>query len=144
MAIPGRINIVTLGVRDLTASSAFYEGLGWHRAGRKWEADVRFFTLHNIVLALFPRALLAKDANVENTPTGFGGVTLAINLASESEVDEVLNTAVVAGATLLKSAKPAPWGGYSGYFADPDGYPWEVAYNPFFPLDVEGKLSVPD
>lgn len=144
LTIPARINLVTLGVADLAASSTFYERLGWRRSGRAWEQHVRFFSLDNLVLGLYPRASLAADAAMADTPPGFGGVTLAINVASEAAVDSVLLQAKAAGANLLKPAQRAEWGGYSGYFADADGHPWEVAFNPFFPLDSQGHLGIPD
>lgn len=144
MTIPPRINLVTLGVADLSVSSAFYERLGWRRAARQWEDQIRFFDLSGLVLGLFPRRLLAEDARLANTPPGFGGITLAINLASEAAVDAALADAVAAGGRLAKPAVKAEWGGYSGYVLDPDGHPWEFAWNPFFPVDADGRVSLPD
>ncbi len=102
--------------------------------------DVAFFKTGGAILALYPRHLLADDARLKAKGSGFGGITIAHNVASREQVDAVLAEAVAAGATLLKSGTPAEWGGYSGYFADPDGYPWEVAWNPFFPLADDGSV----
>jgi catechol 2,3-dioxygenase-like lactoylglutathione lyase family enzyme len=124
-----RISIVTLGVADLQRSIRFYEqGLGWKRSSAGGEAIV-FFHTRGVVLALYPRQLLAEDANLVNGH-GFGGITLAHNVESKAAVDAVLTQAVAAGATLIKLPRTAEWGGYSGYFADPDGHLFEVAWNP--------------
>ena len=138
-----RLNIVTLGVRDLNKAIQFYrDGLGWPLSSMS-VGDFAIFKLSTgTALALYPRELLAKDANV-NDPGGFGGITLAQNVATREEVDLVLSYAVKSGGTILKSARKADWGGYSGYFADPDGHPWEVACNPFLQLD-QGNLVLPD
>lgn len=138
-----RLNIVTLGVRDLSKSVAFYrDGLGWPQSS----ASVGDFAIFNLAtgtsLALYPRSLLAADANLKDRG-GFGGITLAQNVADRKTVDRVLARAVKAGGTLLKPAAVAEWGGYSGYFADPDGHPWEVAWNPFFVLE-DGRLRLPE
>lgn len=93
--------------------------------------------------ALYRRKLLADDANIPSEGSGFGGVTLARNVGSKTEVDAALDVAKTAGATILKPAQEAFWGGYSGYFADPDGHPWEVAYNPHWKLDAEGRVVLP-
>jgi hypothetical protein len=138
-----RLSIVTLGVADLARSREFYERLGWRRSAKGSEG-VAFFRAGGVVLALYPRAALAEDAHVPAEGGGFGGVTLAHNARSREEVDAVLAGAQAAGARLLKPAQDVFWGGYSGYFADPDGHPWEVAWNPFFPLDEEGRLQLPD
>ena len=100
-----------------------------------------FFQLGGIGLSLYGRQALADDAQVPNTPPGFSGVTLAWNGRSEAEVDAALAEAVKAGGRLVKAAQKVFWGGYSGYFADPDGHLWEVAHNPFFPLDASGNFS---
>ena len=138
-----RLSIVTLGVDDLARSRDFYERLGWERSAKSSDG-VAFFRAGGAVLALYPRAALAEDAHVPAEGSGFGGVTLAHNARSREEVDAVLAEAQAAGARLLKPAQDVFWGGYSGYFADPDGHPWEVAWNPFFPLDEEGRLQLPD
>ena len=139
-----RLSVVTLGVADLERSRAFYERLGWRRAARASEGVAFFRTEGGAVLALYPRHALAEDAGVPAEGSGFGGITLAHNVRSREEVDAVLAEAAAAGAGLLKPAQDAFWGGYSGYFADPDGHPWEVAWNPFFPLDEAGRLQLPD
>ncbi len=138
-----RLNIITLGVRDFGRALAFY------RDGLKWplsSASVGDFAIFNLstgtALALYPRTLLAADANLEDG-AGFGGITLAQNVSDTEAVDRVLALAVKAGGSLLKPATKAEWGGYSGYFADPDGHPWEVAWNPFFVLE-EGQLRLPE
>lgn len=142
--IAPRVNIVTLGISDLKASTAFYEKLGWRRSKKAGNEHISFFALANLVLALYPRANLAEDAKIANTPPGFGGFTLAQTLASEAAVDDAMREAVKAGARILKAPQKASWGGYSGYFADPDGHPWEVAFNPFFPLNEQGLVVLPD
>jgi catechol 2,3-dioxygenase-like lactoylglutathione lyase family enzyme len=126
-----RISMITLGVRDLAASIAFYEqGLGLPRM--ESPPGVAFFTLDGTWLGLYGREALAEDATVPAQGSGFAGVALAHNVASEAEVDAVLTQAVAAGARLVKPGQKVFWGGYSGYFADPDGYLWEVACNPHF------------
>lgn len=125
-----RISLITLGVRDLNRSVEFYEkGLGFPRM--ESPPSVAFFTLNGTWLGLYGRDALAEDAGVEPAPSGFSGITLAHNLASESEVDAAVEEAVRAGARLVKQPQKVFWGGYSGYFADPDDYLWELAYNPF-------------
>ncbi|KAA0009982.1 VOC family protein [Billgrantia pellis] len=125
-----RISMITLGVRDLQASIRFYEqGLGLPRM--ESPPEVAFFTLNGTWLALYGRDALAEDAGISPEGSGFTGIALAHNLASDEEVDELLEQAVAAGATLVKPGQKVFWGGYSGYFADPDGYLWEVAHNPF-------------
>lgn len=144
MPIAPRLTLVTLGVADMARAVAFYDRLGWRRSGAFKPDEVAFYRLDNLVLSLFPRAQLAADAQVSDTPAGFGGVSLALNQDSEAAVDAVLAEAVEAGATLLKPGQAVFWGGYSGYFADPDGHLWEVAHNPFFPFDEAGRLTLPD
>lgn len=125
-----RISLITLGVRDLAMSIRFYEqGLGLPRM--ESPPEVAFFTLNGTWLGLYGREALAEDIGVSAEGNGFAGVALAHNLASEAEVDELLEQAVAAGAKLVKPGQKVFWGGYSGYFADPDGYLWEVAHNPF-------------
>ncbi|HUE14901.1 MAG TPA: VOC family protein, partial [Planctomycetaceae bacterium] len=120
-----RLSLITLGVADLKRSREFYERLGWRRSMAKADGIV-FFQAGGMALALFPRDELAKDANLAAEGRGFGGVSLAYNARTRAEVDSVLAEAEAAGAKLLKPAKMAVWGGYSGYFSDPDGFPWEV------------------
>ncbi|MGR6431278.1 VOC family protein [Rhizobium sp. PAMB 3174] len=143
MSLDRRISLVTLGVADVARSTAFYEKLGWKKSSASQDA-VTFIQLKGTVLGLFSRASLAEDAGVEDTPPGFSGVTLAHNVASPAGVDAVVKFAVANGATLVKSPRKVFWGGYSGYVADPDGHLWEVAHNPFFPLDESGHVVLPD
>jgi uncharacterized protein len=138
-----RITLVTLGVADLAESRAFYEAWGWKASSASQPAIV-FFQANGLALALFGRAALAEDAHVKDTPTGFAAITLAYNARSKIEADEVYARAVAAGAHPVKPPQDVFWGGYSGYFADPDGHLWEVAWNPFFPLDEQGRLLLPD
>ena len=138
-----RLSLITLGVADAARARQFYESMGL-TASSASQAEVTFFQLGNVVLALFGRTDLAKDADVPDSQPGFSGVALAWNVASEREVDEALAQAVASGGRLVKPASKVFWGGYSGYFADPDGHLWEVAWNPFFPLDSAGRVSLPD
>ncbi len=127
-----RISIVTLGVSDLARSVEFYrDGLGLVLYDENTES-IAFFQNKGTWLALYPRDALAADVGIATDGSGFSGVTLAHNLRSKEEVDELLDVAVTAGATLVKPAQDTFWGGYSGYFSDPDGYLWEIAWNPFF------------
>ncbi len=138
-----RLSIVTLGVEDIAASRAFYESLGWNVSSASNDSVV-FIQMGGVALGLYGREALAEDANV---PAGekpkFAGIALAHNARSEAEVDEILGRAEAVGATILKMAEKVFWGGYSGYFSDPDGYPWEVAFNPFFEINEKGELELP-
>jgi catechol 2,3-dioxygenase-like lactoylglutathione lyase family enzyme len=138
----GRLTVVTLGVGDLKRSTAFYAGLGFSISSESQDA-VTFIDAGGVVLSLFGRVALAEDAHVPAEGSGFGGITLAWNVGSTAEVDTVIAAAVEGGARLLKQPGETFWGGYSGYFADPDGYPWEVAHNPFWPLDADGTVTLP-
>lgn len=138
-----RISLVTLGVADVAAARGFYERLGWVASARS-TAEVAFFQAGGMVLALYGRSDLAADAGVPDGNDGFSGIALAWNGRDTAEVDAVLEAAVAAGGRLLKPAQAAEWGGYSGYFADPDGHLWEVAWNPGFPLDAGGAVRLPD
>ena len=123
------MSVVTLGVTDLDASIQFYrDGLGLPLRDREEDSDIAFFPLNGTWLALYPRELLAEDATVPADGTGFSGVTLAHNVSTKDEVDAILEEAKAAGGRLVKPAQEVFWGGYSGYFADPDGHLWEVAY----------------
>lgn len=124
-----RISMITLGVRDLAASIHFYESLDFPRM--ESPPTVAFFTLNGTWLGLYGREALAEDAQVSAEGGGFPGFALAHNLASEAEVDQAMAQALAAGATLVKAPQKVFWGGYSGYFKDPDGYLWELAHNPF-------------
>lgn len=133
-----RISMITLGVRDLEASIRFYEqGLGLPRM--ESPPEVAFFTLNGTWLGLYGREALAEDAGIPAEGSGFAGIALAHNLGSEAEVDELLKQAVNAGGKLVKPGQKVFWGGYSGYFADPDGYLWEVAHNPFVWIGPEDE-----
>lgn len=138
------LSLVTLGVSDLERSIVFYETLGF---GRKAKAaqGVGFFQAGATVFAVWPLDELAKDANVAVTaPPAFRGVALAWNCRSEAEVDAAIARARRAGGSVPKDAQKTFWGGYAGYFADPDGHLWEVAHNPGFPLSDGGMLMLPD
>jgi uncharacterized protein len=137
-----RVSIVTLGVANLTRSREFYERLGW-RCSSASSNDIVFFQTGGMALALYPRAALAKDAKVAPEGYAFPGFTLAFNARTREEVDAALVEAEKAGATLLKLAQEAFWGGYSGYFSDSDGFVWEVAWNPFFPIAENGDIQLP-
>lgn len=131
------------GANHLPRAIRFYrDGLGWPTSSAGG-GDVAFFQLGGLALGLYPRHLLAEDAQLREVGIGFGGITLAHNVRSREEVDAVLAQAVAAGGTLLKAARTAEWGGYSGYFADPDGHPGEVAWNPGFALAEDGSLRLP-
>lgn len=135
-----RVSFITLGVTDLVRAKAFYERLGWEASPASQDSIV-FFDLNGVVLGLFGREALAEDAGVKDGPSGFSAVTLACNQRSEAEVDAVMKEAEAAGARILTPAEKVFWGGYRGYFADPDGHLWEVAFNPFAPIDAEGRVK---
>lgn len=142
MPAPARVNLVTLGVADLARSRAFYAALGWRESSASQD-EVAFLQLGPLVLALWDRQALAEDAHL-SAPGTPGAVSLAINLASRTETDDVYATAIAAGATALKPPQEVFWGGYSGYFADPDGHLWEVAHNPHWELQPDGSVRLPD
>ena len=126
-----RISMITLGVNDLEKSVKFYkEGLGFPQMDSP--PEVAFFTLNGSWLGLYAHDALAEDAMVSSTGSGFRAFTLSHNVDTENEVDEIIESAVTAGAILSKTPQKTSWGGYSGYFKDPDGNLWEVAHNPFF------------
>lgn len=139
-----RISIVTLGVTDMARSRAFYETLGWTASDMSNE-NVTFFQAGCMIFGLYGHGPLAEDATVrdEGVPK-FRGVSLAYNGRDKAEVDAVLAEVEAAGAEIVKQAEEVFWGGYSGYFADPDGHLWEVAYNPGFPIAADGSISLPD
>jgi predicted lactoylglutathione lyase len=146
MAIPQRFSLVTLGVADVPAATAFYERLGWRRSSASVDGDVTFIGTPGGLLALWGAGDLARDAGLAGAPapTSSRGVALAINLGSTSEVDEAIAAWVAAGGTVTRPAEATEWGGYSGYVADPDGHLWELAHNPFWPLDERGLPILPE
>ena len=129
--------------RTLSEAAIFTKVFGWRRSMEKAEGVV-FFQAGGRALALFPREDLAKDACVPSDGQGFSGVSLAHNVRSREEVNVVLAEAEAAGARILKPAEDAPWGGYSRYISDPDGFLWEVAWNPYFPIAADGSIQLPD
>lgn len=135
------ISFITLGVADLARSRAFYRALGWRESSSSQEG-IAFYQAGSIAFALFPRAALAEDANVPAAGSGFPGFTLAHNVADEKTVDQLLTEAVAAGARLVRPADKVFWGGYRGYFSDPDDYLWEVCHNPFVQLDNDGHIQL--
>lgn len=139
------LSLVTLGVSDLNRSIAFYEALGFKRKAQGAEG-VGFFQAGACAIAVWPSQELAKDANIafKDLSPGFRGVSLAWNCRSKADVDAAIDRAYRAGATVQKSAADVFWGGYTGYFFDPDGHLWEVAYNPDFALTDDGRLTLPD
>jgi predicted lactoylglutathione lyase len=137
-----RMSLITLGVADVAAATEFYERFGLRKSSASQES-VSFFQLGPTVLGLFGREALKEDGKAASVWTGNGGISLAQNLGSEAEVDRLMTHAANIGATILKPAQRAFWGGYHGYFADPDGHVWEIAYNPFFNLDEAGTVILP-
>jgi catechol 2,3-dioxygenase-like lactoylglutathione lyase family enzyme len=136
-----RLSVVTLGITDLRRARAFYEALGW-RSRAAPDDDVVFFQVGDSVLSLWDRERLAEDSGVALV-SGYGGVTLAHNVGSPTEVDEIVATAAAAGATIARAPGGTFWGGYSGVFLDPDGHPWEVAHNPHWELTEDGSVILP-
>lgn len=142
--VPARVTLITLGVTDLDRATRFYTALGWHLSGTSVAGEVSFFALDNSVLALWGHAALGEDAGLDaGAPPAFRGVALAINVGSEAEADAIVAAAVDAGGRVVKPAVKTDWGGYNGYFTDPDGHLWEVAHNPHWPLDDNGLLRLP-
>ena len=130
-----KIGLICLGVGDLQRSLAFYrDGLGLPTHDHKDGDECIFFAMEGTMLSIYPRGELAKDAGVPAAGAGFAGITLAHNEPSKAGVDRVFAEALAAGAVAVKPPQDAVWGGYSGYFADPDGHLWEVAWNPFMDL----------
>lgn len=138
-----RINFVTLGVVDVARAKAFYEKLGL-KASSAGNESVAFFDVNGVVLALFGHEALAEDAGLTaDPPQHFRGMSLAWNAASDAEADAIYAHALACGATPVKPMHKVFWGGYSGYFADPDGHLWEVDHNPFMPFTPEGRIILP-
>jgi predicted lactoylglutathione lyase len=148
MSIPPFLSIVTLGVKDLPRSVAFYESLGWVKATSSME-EIAWFGLSGgaVWLGLFPHGDLAADASLPREGAGdlpaYQGMTLAMNLESDQAVVDAFRAALAAGATAVKEPAPAVFDGLSGYFADPDGHLWEVAHNAGFPLNPDGTITIP-
>lgn len=135
------ISFITLGVADLEVSRLFYRKLGWQESpGSK--AEIAFFQVGSMAFALFQRDALAEDAHVSSEGVGFTRFTLAHNVPTEADVTTTLNEAVLAGGTLTRPGEKVFWGGYRGYFSDPDGFLWEICHNPFFPLDEHGHIHL--
>ena len=144
MSVPARTSIVTLGVKDIERSKAFYEALGWELAQSSVDGVIYWFRTAETYLGLFQFESLAEDARLPSGPVPrFPGFTLAICVENDDLVVDAMEEAVRAGATVLKPAqKAAEFDGYHGYFADPDGYPWEVAHNPHFPIGEDGRITI--
>ena len=137
------VSMIGIGTDDLARSSAFYTALGWRRSSASTETMV-FLRLANLCLGLHPRDMLAADAGVLAAGEGFRAVTFAHNVASREAVDAAFATVEAAGGGIVKRPEATHWGGYSGYFADPDGNLWEVAHNPFVPLNADGTMALPE
>jgi hypothetical protein len=135
-----RLSLVTLGVSDFERARTFYEKLGW--SGVSPDGEVMFFQAGGMIFAIWDRRLLAEDSAVTDGG-GWGGITLAHNVASPEEVDAVLAEAEAAGATIGRPGGATFWGGYTGIFIDPDGHPWEVAHNPGWTLAEDGSVHLP-
>ena len=138
---PQRVTLITLGVDDLDRARAFYAALGWNNVGD--QPGVVFYQMDGMALGLFGKAELAKDQGRPGADLGTGAMTLAQNFADRASVDAAFAKAIAAGATALKAPEEVFWGGYSGYFADPDGHVWELAHNPFWALSETGRLTIP-
>ena len=136
-----RLSLITLGISDLDRARKFYETLGW-KTGAEEEDDVVFFQAGGMIVALWSRAKLAEDSAVTEG-SGWGGITLAYNTRSPKEVDDVIDEARGAGATIGREPGETFWGGYSAVFIDPDGYPWEVAHNPNWTIEEDGSVTLP-
>ena len=135
-----RISAVTLGVRDLAASKNFYrDGLGWEPVFEN--SEIAFFQLGGLVFALYRREAFAADFQIDPQAFGNAAIALSHNVRSRSEVDPLMERALAAGAKILRPAREASWGGYSGYFADPDGFTWEIAWNPFWQMEKDGSVT---
>lgn len=133
-----RVSLITLAVRDLERAAAFYEALGWHRAPSP--DGVIAFDLIGQTLGLYPRADLARDMGVPEEELGTGGATYAYNVRDKADVPRLMGQAAKAGARILKPAHDVFWGGHIGYFSDPDGHIWEIAWNPHAPLSDKGEF----
>lgn len=138
-----RMSIIGLGVRDLSVSRKFYtETMGWRETDHPGSENIAFIQLNGIALSLYPRDALAEDAKISPDGSGFAGISLAHNTRSKDEVDEILASIESKGGNIVKPAEEVFWGGYSGYFSDPDNYLWEVAWNPFATVDDDGNFVI--
>lgn len=137
-----RLTLVTLGVTDVARATRFYEAIGLKRSSASND-EVSFFEAGGVALALFARDDLAKDAGVSADGNGFRALSLAWNCGSDQEVDEAVGRMLAAGARSVKTPAPTFWGGYAGYAEDPDGHLWEVAHNPHWPFDADGRMRLP-
>lgn len=136
-----RVTLITLAVADMARARAFYEALGWQAHPTINQESIVFFQLNHLALALYGRDDLNNDTGL--TEARPGGITLAVNVRTEAEVQAALDEAVAAGGTLLRAPETKPWGGLVGYFADPDGHPWEVTWLAGLPLEADGGLTLP-
>lgn len=144
MTIPARVTLITLGVADVARATRFYEALGWRRSSASVEGEVSFFHTAGAIVGVYDERGLADDIGLSGeSPSRFRGLSLAINVGSEAEVDAALQAARGAGAEIIDGER-ASWGGYVGYFTDPDGHVWEVAHNPGFPLAEDGSITIPE
>ncbi|MDX6299337.1 MAG: uncharacterized protein QOF53_551 [Nocardioidaceae bacterium] len=143
--VPAQFSIVTLGVADLERSARFYRDLGWEQRG-DLDQGITWFKTSGSWLGLFGHDALAEDTGLEATPQrdlpAYRGITLALNLGSREAVDRAFAQVQQVGGRVVKAPEPTPWGGYSGYFADPDGHLWEIAHAPAFPIDEQGRIDI--
>lgn len=144
MSVPARVSLATLGVADVARSTEFYESLGWRLSSASVPGVVSFFHTQGALLSLMAADEMSADAGLApRSGAEFRGTMLAINVDTPDAVDETLRAVVQAGATLVKAGGAADWGGYLGYFTDPDGHLWEVTHNPGFPIDQSGVPQLP-
>ena len=137
-----RISLVTPGVADVAKARAFYERLGWTASSASMD-EVVFFDMGGMIFGLYAQSELSKDSGLTDQTPSPGGITLAYNTRSHEEVDHLMGVVEDAGATVLKQPVEMPWGGYVGYFADPDGHPWEISWVPQFPVLEDGRIEIP-
>ncbi|MCO4843506.1 MAG: VOC family protein [Yoonia sp.] len=140
---PQRVTLITLGVTDLERAKSFYAALGWTPTS-EMPGSVVFYQINGMVLGFFGLGPLAEDQGRPDAKLGTGAMTLAQNFSTEKEVDAAYKLALESGATALKAPEKVFWGGYSGYYADPDGHVWELAMNPFWTLNEDGSLTLPE
>ena len=139
---PQRVTLITLGVADLERSKAFYGALGW-QVTREMLGEVVFYQINGMAFGFYALTSLAREQKRPVSQLGTGAATLAQNMETEAEVDAAYARAIAAGATPLSPPEKMHWGGYSSYYADPDGHVWEIAHNPFWPLNADGSLTLP-